>query len=87
VKLAMSVGMDEPQVGGVVRTPLLLGHHMVEVERLAMVESLVTAGAQPLLAPGQSPVAIRRRPGACSPLSPVVLTQPDRRSGEKPLPR
>jgi hypothetical protein len=38
-----------------------------------MVESLVTAGASPLLAPGESPVAIRRRPGTCAPLSPVVL--------------
>jgi hypothetical protein len=73
VKLAMAVGMDEPQVGGVVRTPLLLGHHMVDVERLAIVESLVTAGAQPLLAPGKSPVAIRRRSGFRVPLSPVVL--------------
>jgi hypothetical protein len=65
--------MDAPQVGGVVRTSLLLGHHMVDVERLAIVESLVTAGAQPLLAPGESPVAIRHRMRACSPLSPVVL--------------
>jgi hypothetical protein len=73
VKLAMAVGMDEPQVGGVVRTPLLLGHHMVDVERLAIFESLVTAGAQPLLALGESPVAIRHRTGACSPLSPVVV--------------
>jgi hypothetical protein len=73
VKLAMAGGMDEPQVGGVVRAPLVLGHHMVEVEHLAIVESLVTAGASPLLASGESPVAIRRRTGACSPLSPVVL--------------
>jgi hypothetical protein len=69
----MAVGMDDPQVGGVVRAPLVLGHHMVDVERLAMFESLVTAGAPPLLAPGESPVAIRRRTGACFPLSPAVL--------------
>jgi hypothetical protein len=48
VNLAMAGGMDEPQVGGVVRSPLLLEHHMLDVERLAIVESLVTAGAQPL---------------------------------------
>jgi hypothetical protein len=41
----MAVGMDEPQVGGIVHAPLVLGHHMVDVERLAIVESLVTAGA------------------------------------------
>ena len=45
MKLAMAGGMDEPQIGGVVRAPLLLGHHMVDVEHLAIVESLVTAGA------------------------------------------
>jgi hypothetical protein len=46
---------------------------MMDVEPLAIVESLVTAGASPLLAPGESPVAIRRRTGVCAPLSPVVL--------------
>ena len=69
----MAVGMDEPQVGGIVRAALLLGHHLVEVERLAIFESLVTAGAQPLLAPGESPVAVRRRSESRGPLSPVVL--------------
>ena len=63
MKLAMAGGMDEPQIGGVVRAPLVLRHHMVDVEHLAMVESLVTAGALPVLAPGESPVAIRRRRG------------------------
>ena len=73
MKLAMAGGMDEPQIDGIVRTPLVLRHHMVDVEHLAIVEGLVTAGASPLLAPGESPVAIRRRPGVGSPLSPVVL--------------
>ena len=63
MNLAMAVGMDEPQIGEVVRAPLVLGHHMVDVEHLAILESLVTAGAQPLLSPGESPVAIRRRHG------------------------
>jgi hypothetical protein len=73
VKLAMAVGMDEPQVGGIVRAAPLLGHYMMDVERLAIFESLVTAGAQPLLAPGESPMAIRRRSESRVPLSPVVL--------------
>jgi hypothetical protein len=47
VTLAMAVGMDEPQVGGIVRAVLLLEHLMLDVERLAIFESLVTAGAQP----------------------------------------
>lgn len=46
---------------------------MVDVEPFAIVESLVTAGASPLLAPGESPVPIRHRTGGCSPLSPVAL--------------
>jgi hypothetical protein len=69
----MAVGMDEPQVGGIVRAPLVLGHHMVDVERLAIFESLVTAGAQLSLPGGESPVAIRRRSESRVPLSPVVL--------------
>ena len=73
MKLALAGGMDEPQIGGVVRAPLVLGHHRVEVELFATVESLVTAGTSPLLAPGESPVAVRRRTGGCSPLSPLVL--------------
>ena len=44
--------MDEPQISEDVRAALFLRHHMVNVERLAIVERLVTAGAQPLLAWG-----------------------------------
>jgi len=55
----MANGMYEPQVCGIVRVPPLLGHHVMDVERRAIFESLVTAGAQPLLAVGESPVAIR----------------------------
>ena len=57
----------------IVHAALLLGHYMMDVERLAIFESLVTAGAQPLLAPGESPVAIRRRSESRGPWSPVVL--------------
>jgi hypothetical protein len=56
----MAVGMEEPQACGFVHAAQLLGHHMVYVERLAIFESLVTAGAQRLLAPGAPPVAICR---------------------------
>jgi hypothetical protein len=69
----MAVGMDEPQVCGTVHAALLLGHHLVEVERLAIFDSLVTAGAQPSLPAGESPMAIRRRSESRVPLSPVVL--------------
>jgi hypothetical protein len=69
----MAVGMDEPQVCGIACAAPLLGRHMVDVERLAIFESLVTAGAQPSLPGGESPVAIRRRSESRVPLSPVVL--------------
>jgi hypothetical protein len=65
--------MHPPQIREVVRAPLGLGHPMVDVKPLAIVESLVTAGAEPLLALGESSVALRRRTGACAPWSPVVL--------------
>jgi hypothetical protein len=45
VKLARAVGLDAPQMGGVVRAPLVRGHHLVEVEHRAVGERLVTAGA------------------------------------------
>jgi hypothetical protein len=69
----MAVGMDKPQVCGIIRAALLLGHYMVDVERLAIFESLVTAEAQPSLPGGESPVAIHRRSESRGPLSPVVL--------------
>jgi hypothetical protein len=37
--------MDEPQIGECVRAALFLGHHMVDVEILAILERLVTDGA------------------------------------------
>jgi hypothetical protein len=33
VKLAMAGGMDEPHIGGIVHTPLLLRYHMVDVDQ------------------------------------------------------
>jgi hypothetical protein len=48
VNLAMAGVMDEPQIGEIVRATLLLGHHRVDVERLAIFERLVRNGAQTL---------------------------------------
>jgi len=36
--------MDEPQISGYVRATLFLRHHMVGVERLTILERLVTDG-------------------------------------------
>jgi hypothetical protein len=63
VKLAMAVGLYQPRVCGIVRAPLLLGPHVVDVERLAIFERLVTVGARPVLVLGESPAAIRHRSG------------------------
>lgn len=65
--------MDEPQICECVRAALFLGHHMVNVELLAILERLVTDGAKTLLSPGELPVALRRGLGSGSPLSPVCL--------------
>jgi hypothetical protein len=44
VNLAMAGVMDEPQISEDVRAALFLRHHMVNVERLAILKRLVTDG-------------------------------------------
>jgi hypothetical protein len=41
--------MHQPQIRKVVRAPAFLGHHMMEVESLAMFQVLVTDGTEALL--------------------------------------
>jgi hypothetical protein len=63
--------MDEPQIPEDVRAPLLLRHHMVDVERLAILKRLVTDGTEPLLPPGEWLVALRHGVESGSPLPPI----------------
>ena len=73
MNLAMAGVMDEPHISEDVRAPLFLRHHMVHVERLAMFKRLVTDGTEPLLPPGELPMAFRHGGESGSPLSPVSL--------------
>ena len=73
VNLAMAGVMDEPQIAEDVRAPLLLRHHMVDVERLAILKRLVTDGTEPLLPPSEWLMALRHSVESGAPLSPIGL--------------
>jgi hypothetical protein len=47
VNVGMAGVMDERQIGECVRAALFLGHHMVDVERLVILDRLVTDGCGP----------------------------------------
>ena len=73
MNLAMAGVMDEPQISEDVRAPLVLRHHMVDVERLAILKRLVTDGTEPLLPPSEWLMALRHGVESGSPLSPIGL--------------
>ena len=49
--------MHQPEIREVVRTSVVLGHHVVHVDLLAIVESLVADRTEPVLPPGELPRA------------------------------
>jgi hypothetical protein len=65
--------MHQPEIRKVIRAPMVLGHHMVHVDFLPIVKSLVAARTETVLPLGELPRATSR--GLCSvpPLAPVVL--------------
>lgn len=73
MNLAMAGVMDEPQISEDVRAALFLRHHMVDVELLAILKRLVTDGTEPLLPPGELPMAFHHGVESGSPLPPVSL--------------
>jgi hypothetical protein len=73
VNLAVAGGVHQPQIREVLCAPMLLGKHMVHMQRLAVFEHLETDVAAALLPIGKLPKAIRQGLGAAPPLSPVVL--------------
>jgi hypothetical protein len=87
----MAVGMDEPQVGGIVRAALLLGHHLVEVERLAIFEECIQSWGLPrpncilLVREIRGPTAEYGRPLVVQGLDPPLEQQLGRTV--RPLPR
>ena len=65
--------MHQPEIRKVIRTPMVLGHHMVHVDFLPIIKSLVAARTETVLPLGELPHAASRGLGAVPPLAPVVL--------------
>jgi hypothetical protein len=73
VKLAMAVVVYQLEIRTIVRAAVFLGNHMVPVQVLAVLQRLVTDGAETPLPPRQLPRASGRGLGSAPPLGPVVL--------------
>jgi len=69
----MTVVMNESQIGDLVRAPVLLRNHVVDVQVFAIFQSLVTERTPPLLSSGQLSMLIRRGWGSAPSLSPIGL--------------
>jgi hypothetical protein len=72
VKLAVAVVVDHSEMREIVRAAVRLGHHVVHVPVLAMLQRLVTDGAETPLPPRQLPRATGRGVGSAPALGPVV---------------
>jgi hypothetical protein len=57
VNLPLAVVMDQPEIREVGRAPVVFGPHVVHVNVLAVVESLMAARTAPVLPPGELPRA------------------------------
>jgi hypothetical protein len=73
VKLAVAVLVYQPEIRKIVRASVFLGNHVVHVQVLAVLQRLVTDGAETLLPPRKLPRATGRGLGSAPPLRPVVL--------------
>jgi hypothetical protein len=73
VKLAVAVVVYQPEIRKIVRAAVLLGNHVMHVQVLAVVQRLVTDGAETLLPPRRLPRAPGRGLGSAPLLRPVVL--------------
>src|SRR5262249_39249958 len=65
--------MHQPEIREVFRTSMVFGLHVVYVEFLTIVESLMADWTEPVLPPGELPRAASRSLGSVPPLAPVVL--------------
>ena len=65
--------MHQPQIREVVCAPAFLGHHMMDVESLAIFQVLVTDRTEPLLPLDELPATKCGHLRLGSSLSPVVL--------------
>ena len=58
--------MHQPEIREVVRAPVVFGPHVVHVDVLAIVESLMAARTAPVLPPGELPRRGQSWPGFCA---------------------
>ena len=65
--------MHQPEIREVVRTSVVLGHHVVHVDLFAIVQSLVADRTESVLPPGELPWATGQTLSWVPPLVPVVL--------------
>ena len=68
----MTVVMNESQIRAIVRTPVLLGNHVVDVKVFAVFQSLVTNRTPPLLSSDKLSTSIGWGWGSTPSLSPVL---------------
>lgn len=73
MKLAMAIVMNEPQIREVIFAPACLGHHMMDVEILAIFQVLVADRANALLPLDELSATVCRHLRFGSSLLPVVL--------------
>jgi hypothetical protein len=73
VNLAVASVVYQPEIRKIVRASMFLGNHVVHVSLLAVLQSLVTDGAETLLPPRQLPRATGGGVGSAPPLFAVVL--------------
>jgi hypothetical protein len=73
MNLPVAVVMHQPEIREVFRASMVFGLHVVYVEFLAIVESLMADWTAPVLPPGELPRAASRGLGSVPPLAPVVL--------------
>ena len=73
MKLTVAVVVYQPEIRKIVHASVLLGNYVVHVQVLAVLQRLVTDGAETLLPPRQLPRATGRGLGSAPPLRPVVL--------------
>ena len=65
--------MYPPEIRKIVRASMFLGNHVVHVQLLAVLQRLVTDGAETLLPPPKLTRATGHGKGSAQPLFPVVL--------------
>ena len=73
MNLPVAVLMHQPEIREIFCAPVVFGPHVVHMEVLAIVQSLMATRTETVLSPGELPRATSRGLGSVPPLAPVVL--------------